>query len=82
VFPSALLSSTLPIQLPFFVSDEALTLIICQWNKKRKQNKTKKTQQHFFLDETSFLGDTSDVISRKSLQRKWVSSLKHYTMLS
>lgn len=67
----------------FFVSDEALTLIICHWNKKRKQNKTFKTQQPFFFpDKTSFLGDTSDVISRKSLQRKWVSSLKHYIMLS
>lgn len=33
----------------FFVSDEALTLIICQWNKKRKENKTFKTQQYFFF---------------------------------
>lgn len=86
VFPSALLSSTLPIQLSFFVSDEALTLIICQQNKKENKTKPKRPNNRFFyfffLDETSFLDDTSDAISTKSLQRKWVSSLKHYIMLS
>lgn len=79
--PSSL--ALLQFRYHFFVSDVALTLIICQWNEKRKQNKTFKTQQPFFFsDETSFLGDISDAISRKSLQRKWITSLKHYIMLS